>query len=296
MTTETFDRVSIAKANTDEGWWTQRAPFIGASAAAVLFGEHPFITLGQLARERTLGTRQPDNAAMMRGRFLEDGVARWWAHVHDTEVREVDVLYSCNKVLIATLDRVIVDEPVIVEVKTTSQRVHDVERYWWWQCQAQLACTGFERVEVAVLDGSMTLQSFTVLPDADAMHAVVDEAAAFLKRVDDPVECAAMINEVQPAPPASVELDAHARTLVKAWAFAQARASVLDDDIGRIKGMLDHALGKCDSGTVNGREVIRRMHRTYRNALDITRLRKEQPEVVKEYAKEPTTSHHLVLR
>ena len=71
-----FRRATMRKALTDESWWEQRAPFIGASTAGVLFGEHPFLTLGQLARERRTGARQPDNAAMMRGRFLEDGVAR----------------------------------------------------------------------------------------------------------------------------------------------------------------------------------------------------------------------------
>ena len=288
-----FRRATMPKAGTDDAWWSQRAPFIGASTAAVLFGEHPFVTLGQLARERRTGERQPDNAAMMRGRFLEDDIARWWAHVHGVEVREVDELFVCNEVMVATLDRMVVGAPVIVEVKTTSQRVHDVERYWWWQAQAQLACTGHERVEFAVLDGSMTLQSFTVLPDDDAMSNVVDAAALFLERIADGEM---FVDDRQPAPLDALELDAHARALVHAWRLAQRQSDLLGADIGRLKGMVDHALGAHDSGTVNGNEVVRRMYRTVRNAIDTARLRKEQPEVAAAYTKEPNTSTYVVLR
>jgi putative phage-type endonuclease len=293
VTDPVFRRATMPKAETDEGWWTQRAPFIGASTTGVLFGEHPFMTLGQLARERRSGERQPDNAAMMRGRFLEDGVARWWAHVHGTEVREVDELYVCNEVLIATLDRMVVDAPVIVEVKTTSQRVHDVERYWWWQAQAQLACTGYERVEFAVLDGSMTLQSFTVQPNITAMCNLVTEATLFLARVNDPDET--FTDEVGAAPKA-VELDAQARELVRRWRIYAARADELNVAVQRVKGILDHTLGAFDVGMVDGTEAVRRMYRTTRNAVDTTRLRKELPHVAAAYTKPPNTSTYMVLR
>jgi putative phage-type endonuclease len=290
---EPYRRATMRKAGTDEAWWEQRAPFVGASTAGVLFGEHPFTTLGQLARERRKGERQPDNPAMMRGRFLEDGVAQWWAHVHDTEVREVDHLFVVNEVLIATLDRMVVNAPVIVEVKTTATRVHDVERYWWWQAQAQLACTGYERVEFAVLDASMTLQSFTVMPNPTAMANVVEAAAMFLERLQDPDE---LFTEAPKPAPESVELDAHARGLVHAWRIAQRQSDLLGDDIGRLKGMVERALGAFDAGTINGHEVVRRMYRTTRNAIDTTRLRKEQPDLAAKYTKEPSTSHYVVLR
>jgi putative phage-type endonuclease len=288
-----FRRVTMVKAQTDEAWWSQRAPFIGASTTAVLFGEHPFITLGQLARERRTGERQPDNPAMMRGRFLEDGVARWWAHVHGVEVHEVDELFVCNEVMIATLDRVVADQPVVVEVKTTSTRVHDVERYWWWQAQAQLACTGYERVEFAVLDGSMTLQSFTVEPDAAAMANAVDAAGLFLERVADGE---LFVNDTQPAAPDAWELDAHARSLVHAWRMAQRQADLLSVDIQRLKGMVDRALGAHDSGTINGAEVVRRMYRKGARLIDATRLRADHPDIAEEYTRIGNASSSVALR
>ena len=184
----------------------------------------------------------------------------WWAHVNEVEVREADDLYVCNEVLVATLDRVIVDAPVIVEVKTTSQRVHDVERYWWWQAQAQLACTGYEHVEFAVLDASMTLQGFTVMPDTNAMRDIVDAAGMFLERLADGVE----FIDAKPTPPDARELDANGRRLIHAWRILAAHADEIDGAIKRYKGMLDHALGDADSGTINGTEVVRRMYRTTR--------------------------------
>lgn len=289
-----FRRATMHKAGTTDEWWQQRAPFIGASASAALFDQHPFLTLGALAREKREGVKQSDNAAMMRGRFLEDGVARWWAHVNEVEVREVDELYTCNEVLVATLDRVVVGEPIIVEVKTTSVRVHEVERYWWWQAQAQLACTGFDRIEFAVLDGTLRLQSFTVLPEPTAMANIVEAAGMFLAAVKDPAND---FDDVTFNAPESIELtEPAAREALRWWRNFQRQRDELDAEIGKLKGIIDRALGPCGAGTINGHEVVRRMHRTVRNMIDPQRLRADHPDIAREYTKEPVTSTWLVLR
>jgi putative phage-type endonuclease len=295
MSTEvpTFRRATMHKAHTDEAWWRQRAPFIGASTTAVLFGEHPFITLGQLARERVNGTRQPDNAAMMVGRYLEPACAQWWADAHDVRVREVDELFTCNEVMVATLDRVVVDAPIIVECKTTRTVVHDVERYWWWQAQAQLACTGYERVEFAVFDGTFRFKAFTVLPDLTAMSNAVEAAALFLEQLDAGVS---FMDYEQPRASDALELNVHGREMVRWLRIFTARADELHTEVQRLKGMIDHHLGAHDVGTVNGNEVVRRMYRTTRNAIDTVRLRKEQPDVAAAYTKEPSTSTYVALR
>lgn len=290
--THEYTRHRIPRAPVDDEWLAQRAPFVGASSAAALFGDHPFVTLGQLAREKRTGERQPDNPAMARGRFLEEAVAQWWAAEHGVDIAEAHDLYMVNDVLIATLDRIVVDQPVALEVKTTANRVHDVERYWWWQAQAQLACTGFERIEFAVLDGTLRLQSFTVEPDATAMANIVEASGMFLAALRDGTE----FDDVDYTAPPTVELNASARNALHAWRVAETARNALDDDIGKLRGILDRALGPCDRGTVNGNEVVRRMHRTVRNAIDTTRLRNDHPDLAREYTKEPTTSAWLVLR
>lgn len=290
--THEYQRHRIPRAPVDDEWLAQRAPFVGASSVAALFGDHPFITLGQLVREKRTGERQPDNPAMARGRFLEEAVAQWWAAEHDVDIAEARDLYMVNDVLIATLDRIVVDQPVALEVKTTANRVHDVERYWWWQAQAQLACTGFERIEFAVLDGTLRLQSFTVEPDATAMANIVEAAGMFLAAVRDGTD----LGDVDYSAPVAIELDAEARSALRAWRFAQQRRDDLDADIGKLKGIIDRALGPCGSGTVNGNEVVRRMHRTVRNAIDTSRLRADHPDLARKYTKEPQVSTWLVLR
>jgi YqaJ-like viral recombinase domain len=292
-------RDTIKRAPVDADWLAQRAPFVGASQAAALFGDHPFLTLADLARQHRTQERQPDNAAMARGRHLEDGIARWWAEVHGVEVREATDLYMVDGVLIATLDRIVEHAPpqgmgrVALEVKTTATRVHDVERYWWWQAQAQLACTGFDRIEFAVLDASMRLQSFTVEPEPTAMRNLVDAARAFLDRVNDPT---VNLDDIAHTPPDAVELDAEGRSLLRAWRFAQQRLDEMTRDVQTIKGILDRTLGACDSGTVNGNEVVRRYHRKGQRTIDGTRLRADHPDIANAYTNVGQPSHYLVLK
>ena len=283
-----LSRVTMPRAETHEGWWAQRAPFVGSSTAAALFGEHPFTTPAQMARERRNGNRTPDNPAMARGRFLEDAIGQWWAAEHNAEVAEAPLLYVVNGVLIATLDRLIVGEDAALEIKTTTRHVHEPERYWWWQCQGQLACTGFERIELAAFDGSMTLQSFTVYPDDDAIARLVVAAADFLAAVERGDE----FDDPKPTGE-SIELDARTRHLAHSLHVAEVRADEINKDIGILKGRLDHALGAHDVGTINGKPAVRRMYRTMRNAIDGARLRAEQPDIAREYTKEPRTSHHI---
>src|SRR5215471_10456904 len=291
--TGTFDRRTIPRADNEPAWLEQRRPYVGASTVAALFGEHPFITLGQLARERREGTRQLDAPALERGRRLEHPIASWWADVHGATITDAPTLFIANDAVVATLDRLIIGEPAALEVKTTTRPVHGVARYWWWQCQAQLACTGFERIEVAAFGASMTLQSFTVYPDDDAMARLVHAARSFIEAIeagDDVAEIPA------PRPTDAIECDAHLRGLIKAWRFAQHRAEILDDDIKRLRGMVDTTLGVHNSGMVNGAEVVRRFTRTTRNAIDAQRLRDEYPEVAAAVTKPATTSTYVGLR
>lgn len=296
MTTETateWVRTSMRRGATDDEWWAQRAPFVGASTVAALFGEHPFITLAQLARERREGTRRVDSPAMERGRFLEEAIAQWWAAVHGAEITEAPELFMVNGVVIATLDRLIVDQPAALEVKTTNKRVHEVERYWWWQCQAQLACTGFDRIEVAAFDASMLLQSFTVQPDLDAMQRLIDEAGAFIERCKsrEPIE-----DEPHAPAPDAIELGVEARIMVQEMRKHMVALDVVNREIGYFKGRIDQLLGAHNVGLINGREVVRRVYRTTRNALDVARLRDERPDIADYYTKPPTTSTYVQLK
>jgi hypothetical protein len=61
-----------------------------------------------------------------------------------------------------------------VEIKTTTRRVSEPERYGWWQCQAQCLAAGLHRVHLAVLDRSMDLATFVVEADANAMTFIAE--------------------------------------------------------------------------------------------------------------------------
>ena len=117
-------------------WLTARRPYFNASAAAALFHEHPFLTLAEVVRAKLepnlLGV---ENAAMRRGRHLEQAIAGWWSEEHGIALYEPEVMYVAGP-LLATLDRRIVgNDTEAVEIKTTAKHVSGPERYWWWQVQ-----------------------------------------------------------------------------------------------------------------------------------------------------------------
>jgi len=67
-------------------------------------------------------------------------------------------------------------------------------------------------------------------------------------------------------------------------------------DIQQLKGMVERVLGPHDSGTINGTEVVRRVHRKGSRLIDGTRLRAEHPDIAEEYTRIGNPSSSVVLR
>lgn len=176
----------ITRPHDHDEWLTVRRGYYNASAAGALYGDHPYLSLARIVRDKlTPSTVDFDNPAMRRGRHLEPAVANWWADEHDTILYEPDELYAAGP-LLATLDRRIVDDPTTaVEIKTTAHTVDEPERYWWWQAHAQLTCCpDLERVHVAVLDATMRLQTFTITRDPDVSVDLLARADAVMRYVN----------------------------------------------------------------------------------------------------------------
>ena len=144
----------IQRPSGPNSWLRVRHAYFNASAAATLYGEHPFQTLTGVVHTKLAPFGGPgvDNPATRRGRHLEPAIANWWAEEHHLDLYEPTVLYAAFP-LLATLDRRIVGRNrEAVEIKTTSHVVTEPAPYWVWQVQAQMACAELDRVHLAVLD------------------------------------------------------------------------------------------------------------------------------------------------
>ena len=312
------DRVTLAKPPVREEWLAARAPFVGASEAAALFDEHPYLTLGDLAERKRSRTEAPENRAMIRGRKLEAAVANWYEDEYLSDaiaLVEPEVLYVARPlgdklgVLCATLDRV-ADDGVIVEVKTSSSYVHEIERYWYWQGQAQMLCSGLDRVDFAVLDASLDLQVFELAPNYDDQKRLLDRALDFLTYVrageipPGALLSRAMVQSLYPDPePNAIELKPYLdssgvmrdpRSLVRALAVARRRRTETEHDVKRLEEMLINLMRGATEATID-EKLVATWNPVHSSTIDAKRLRAEHPNLAAEFTR-TSTYRKLLLK
>jgi putative phage-type endonuclease len=293
-------RTTIPKPADRDEWLAARAPYIGASEAAALVGEHPFLSLGELAVEKLRGAPvRDDTSAMRRGRFLEHAVAGWWEEEHGIALVEPDELYVYDDTLIATLDRRVVGTNVAVEIKTSNRYVGDLARSWYWQAQVQMLCADLDQVHVVVLDPRMELQLFEVEPDEEDQHLVAEAARKFLHHVragelppDTELTYRAAASLHPEVHSQSVDLDADALRWCRSLAALQERIRSLQADEDALKGMIAHRLGDAAEGMHEGR-LLCTWRAVTRHDLDRKKLRAEHPDIAQECA---TTTTYRQLR
>jgi predicted phage-related endonuclease len=276
-------------------WLAARLDYFNASDAAALFGEHEFTTLGDIAtRKLTRDVTESGTAATRRGTHLEAAIAGWWEEDHGVVTYEPSDLYMCGDVM-ATLDRRItgVDDELI-EIKTTARRILDPLPSWWWQCQAQLYATGFARAHLVVLDSTLDLQTFLLEGDTAAQAELAERASKFMefvRRGEVPPEVDLTYehrSRLTPQDDGSViTFDDDGRALVARLAAARRLRKAADEEEERAKALLAAKLGTAATALYDGRPVLT-WKTTTRVGLDVTRLRRDQPDIANQYRQEST--------
>jgi putative phage-type endonuclease len=281
-------RTTIPKPTDRDEWLAARRPYVGASEAACLVGEHPFITAAELAAEKLGGGVERDSTAMRRGRALEAGIASWWEEENHVALIEPELLFIFDDALIATLDRRVVGAQVGVEIKTSNHYVDEIERHWYWQCQCQMLCADLDRVEVIALDPSMTLKHFVVTPDDEDQALIAEAARKFcehIRRGEIPPDASLSYRAVQALHPAptieSVELSDETLGWCLSLGALQARIRDLEADADELKAMVCLRLGAAAEGHHDGRTVVT-WRATTRTTVDAKRLRAEHPDIAQE--------------
>ncbi len=225
---------------------------------------------------------------MRRGIYLEAAIANWWADDHGIALDEPDVMYVRGP-LMATLDRRIVgNDTDAVEIKTTAKYISRPERYWWWQCQAQMYCADLERVHVAVLDASMALSTYVVERDDGAIADLVTRATSVMTfvSVDQwPRHVPTTRPETIAHTDKVVELDERGSQALTSWLAVRDQLHDLEALEAAHKAALIEVLGDAQAATIDGVSVLTyRVHT--RSSIDLTRLRAEHPGLAAELSTE----------
>ncbi|WP_321275946.1 lambda-exonuclease family protein [Thiomicrorhabdus indica] len=189
---------AISTNQMDESLWLKyRNQGIGSSDAATACGLNPYKSQLELWMEKT-GRIKPtvsdlsEDSPLTWGTILEPIVAENYAKRTGHKVRRVNSIlqHGSHPWMLANLDREIVgnDEVQILECKTAG--VHSakfwgngVPEYIQLQVQHQLAVTGQQAADVAVLIGGQKLDIHRIERDESLIHQLIKLEAAFWQRV-----------------------------------------------------------------------------------------------------------------
>ena len=277
-----------------ERWLEVRKQGIGSSDAAAAVGLNPYKSSLALWMEKTGRTINADISSDMEspaywGTLLEPFVAEAYATKTGRRVRRVNSVlqHPTYAFMLANLDREIVGSPEaqILECKTAgefgSRLWRDgVPEYVQLQVQHQLAVTGKEAADVAVLLCGQKLEIFRVVRDEDVIARLVVLEARFWDHVErdtpppaDGTESSARaLRDLYPGGTSTLDFSDDAR-LCQTFSDLVALREQLDSqgtEAELLRQILQEAMGDASRAVFAAGEV------TFKRSKDGTRLDSKQ--------------------
>lgn len=305
-----------------ESWLSVRKGGVGSSDAAAAVGLHPYKSPLQLWMEKTgrdgnLPVVDPDDdqSPMYWGTLLEPIVAAHYTRRTGNRVRRVNAVlqHPEHPWMLANLDREVVGAPdvQILECKTAGIQgarlwADGVPEYVQLQVMHQLAVTGKQAADVAVLLGGQALQVFRIARDDELIGQLIALEQRFWGHV-----------ERDEAPPAdgsdSAELALrclyprdHGTTLdladdlVMSGVFADLLAvrGVIATQVAledQFRQQIEQRMGDATRAVFERGEVSWKRSKDT-SVLDAARLLKDQPELAQTYALPKAGSRRFLVR
>jgi len=191
-------------------WLELRHLGVGGSDMGSILGVNKYASAFDVWLNKTYRDKPIEvNQAMNWGNVLEDPVALEFARVSGKKVARLNrMIQHKDGILLANIDRRIVGESALLEVKTVGYNsmhlwgdtgTDEVPDKVLAQTLTYLAVTGYKKAYIACLIGGQELRIYEIDRDEDMIEAIVDKAAEFWKTVED---------DCHPAPtePSSVEV------------------------------------------------------------------------------------------
>lgn len=192
-------------------WRAARLLGIGSSEIAVIVGDAPWgdVTRLYAAKVGIIDPPEVSTPQTVWGQRLEDVVAGWWAESTGKKIRRANQLLRHHSIpwMLASLDRRVVGENAILEVKTRRYAdeewgpagsaeipVHYIEQVQW-----QLGVTGCDVAYVAVLFAGSDPRPYEIPRDQPMIDALMELGAAFWQCVESGTPPQAVARNDRPA-------------------------------------------------------------------------------------------------
>jgi predicted phage-related endonuclease len=311
-----FTRYRIPKApHGSQAWLNQRYTDedgnrrISASAAAAIYGLHPFVKQDQYAAELLSGvapTPIPPNAAMETGNRLEDTIIQWAGDRLGIKFTTPDELFCYDDEegahLISTLDGWNEETRHILEVKTTSREYSGtLPDYWKIQGVQQAICSDANRVTWAIFDNTLRLTIVEQNVTDDEKQEHIAACAKWLNNIALGMDPEGVVYTYETISTRysrfngeSVELNPSVSELIAQLKHVKSELSSYKAMEDRLKAELCDLIGENESATINGATVA--TWKGYkRDWFDAKKFQAENPDLYAQYLKS-TSSRTLRLK
>jgi predicted phage-related endonuclease len=271
----------------------------GASDVPVLMGASPYKTRGELFADKLNQPEvQPDSAVFRRGNLLEKPLLESASDFLGVNISTPEWVYREDRFSVS-LDGVDHwDEPsVVVEAKTTTRYsindATDLPAEWLWQGWTQQAVLNCP-VWFSVLDRDLKISVVCCPENPEAIDSLRLEAEVFGDWIDQGVVpdeelnnfSADDITRIYKVEPTSVELDVVVIDWLIALEDARQQSKQATEMETKAKDAIAQMLKGNEVGLVNGVQVVSWKQQAGKMSFDMTRLKSEQPELVKQYEKQ----------
>jgi putative phage-type endonuclease len=277
---------------------------VGASEVSTIMGCNPYESVAEMAVRKMLPPQVSEtNDAMTRGNVLEPALITHASNALGINLITPDIMYR-NGRFIATLDAEAIDDPtLLVEAKTNNHWAFGSELpdSWFWQAQAQMHCTGADKVTFVILDRHMRLGFELVERSDDAIARMEEAVEAFCLCVDeermpaDAVLTAPLVTELYKDAKGEVELEGNILYLLGEWEAAKHAIKEAEERERNTKDEIARMLLDKEFGTVCGTRVV--SFKTQSSSrLDSKALLADHPELKDAYTKTTTTRVMRIIK
>jgi putative phage-type endonuclease len=304
-----------------------RSQGIGGSDIGAILGLSPYRSAVDVWLEK-VGRQGPHNDAvhLRYGHHLEPFVAQEYERVtgHKTHEYPETLRHPEHPHLYAHVDRLVsVDgEPVtdasgrltaktLLECKTASaftasswgaEWTDEVPPAYLAQCVWYMELSGCEEGHLAVLLGNSDFRVYRVQQDRELAAFLIDRALRFwdehvVKRVAPVPTTRKEVDQLYPAHQKGMELEADPELLRKIEQLRRLQriGRRLDERCAELTTAVTSMMGEAERVSCSGRTLATWRTSSPSNRLDVTRLRREQPDIVSRYTLQGSPSRRFTL-
>lgn len=299
---------------------------IGGSDIGAIVGLSQYKSAVDVWADKVRGESSADAIHLRFGQHLEPFVAQEYERVTGNQAHEhpKTIRHKTHAHLFAHVDRLVsvkgapvvdargkVCTPTLLECKTASAFSSDQWGQAWTdqvpaaylaQCIWYMTITGCEEAHIAVLLGNSDFRVYRVAHDEELGQGLIEAAITFWDRhvltgvAPEPVN-RAEVARIYPKEVRGKEVQADRQTLAQLNKLSriQRLAKRLEARSDLIKDQLTASMGDAERLCAQGKTLATWRSCAPTQRVDVTRLRRERPELLKEFVVEAPATRRLVL-